>query len=189
MIKIIFYSASTPPGAIVINTTSRSDNWSKGLSPFFLGPVELYDGHVSQNCENAWQFSKIYSKHLDEDGNPSEEYWQWAKAGWADSYAHRYPMGKGVKPEFSWWNGKKLDYIAARREIYIPLYAKAVKQSKAYEMLQEEALRANDLGQDLYLRDFDGYKRENKTWEEIISDPTKKMGHAFVLAMMLEGYV
>ena len=188
MIKVLSYSAKAPYDSVVINTTSRSDNWSKGLSPFFLGPVKLYDGYVAQNVENGWQFSKCYSQHLDANGNPSEKYWQWAKEGWADSFAHRYPMGKNIKPEFSWWAGEKLDYISARSKIYIPIYSAAVKESEAFVRLQKEFEVSNKCGQDLYLRDFDGYDRGSKTWEEIISDPNKKMGHAFVLAMLLEGY-
>ena len=40
-----------------INTTSRSDNWGRELSPFFLGPVILTGAKniVSQNVENGWQ--------------------------------------------------------------------------------------------------------------------------------------
>lgn len=171
---------------MVINTTSRSTNWSKGLSPFFLGPVVLYDDFVAQNVENAWQFSKVYSQHIDQDGNPSEEYWKWACAGWADSFAHRYPMGRGVKPEYSWWDGKKLDYITARKEIYVPLYSAVVQKSEAFAQLKKEYEIATELGRDLYLRDFDAYDRGTKSWEEIMSDPSKKMGHAFVLAMLLE---
>ena len=41
-----------------INTTSKSNNWSKGLSPFFLGPCELYDSYKALNVENAWQYNK-----------------------------------------------------------------------------------------------------------------------------------
>jgi hypothetical protein len=36
-----------------INTTSRSGNWSKGLSPFFLGPVDLYGGHTAKNVSDS----------------------------------------------------------------------------------------------------------------------------------------
>ena len=35
-----------------------SQEWSKGLSPFFLGPVPLWDGMVATNVENAWQYCK-----------------------------------------------------------------------------------------------------------------------------------
>jgi hypothetical protein len=36
--------------------------------------------------------------------------------------------------------------------------------------------------------DFDAYdhKYEKLTYEQVINDPTRKMGHAFVLAMMLD---
>lgn len=43
----------TPP-AVIINTTSRSKNWSRELSPFVLGPVDLYAGLIAKNVENAW---------------------------------------------------------------------------------------------------------------------------------------
>jgi hypothetical protein len=54
------------PGFIV-NTTSKAENdWQRDLSPFHLGPCELYDGHVSKNMENAWQYSKVYKNHTGE---------------------------------------------------------------------------------------------------------------------------
>ena len=74
-----------------INTTSRSDNWSRGLSPFYLGPCNLYGGRVAQNVENAWQYSKVYHSFLDEKGEPSEEYFKWADEGWTSQKAVRYP--------------------------------------------------------------------------------------------------
>jgi hypothetical protein len=35
-------------------------------------------------------------------------------------------MGRGAKPEYSLWDGERLDYIEARKRIYAPLYARAV---------------------------------------------------------------
>jgi len=59
-----------------------------------------------------------------------EEYLNWAKNGWNDSFAHRYPIGKGIKPKFSVKLklddqnrvivDKQLSYIEARKELYIP---------------------------------------------------------------------
>lgn len=40
MIQVIGPGYKTPEG-LVINTTSRSDTWSKSLSPFFCGSVNL----------------------------------------------------------------------------------------------------------------------------------------------------
>jgi len=186
-IKVLSYSASIPDG-IIIDTTSRSKNWTRALSPFYLGPVELYDGMVSQNFENAWQFSKVYSQHT-EDGEPTDEYWKWAKKGWADSWAHRYPMGRGAIPKYSLWKGEKLGYIDARKKIYIPLYVTEVKKTEAFSKLVELAKQAGSEGKNLYLRDFDAYDniKAEMSYHDVMNCEERKMGHAFVIAMLLEG--
>lgn len=170
-----------------INTTSRSKNWSRGLSPFVLGPIECCAGIMARNVENAWQYSKVYKCHTKEDGSPSLDYFKWAKAGWLDPMAHRYPMGKGVIPEYSYWNGKKLTYVQARKEIYVPLYSKAVADTPAFAKLKD----LYEEQEELWLWDFDGYdhRKLGMDLNEVLDCAEKKMGHAFVLAMMLEGYL
>lgn len=173
-----------PEDAILVNTTSRSRDWGKGFSPFLLGPCELYGGHISKTVENAWQFAKVYKAHTDAYGEPTDEYWQWAIAGWASERAQRYPMGKGMKPEYSLWNGEKLGYVEARKRIYVPLYYKAVIGTVAYARLRvlydSEVL--------IYLWDFDGYDHAKlgMSLVDVLNCPDKTMGHAFVLARMLE---
>lgn len=187
MIYVIGPYDKAPEGALIINTTSRSDNWSRGLSPFFLGPVDLYSSHISQNVENAWQFAKVYEYYTDQNGNPDERYFKWAKDGWADKRAHRYPMGKGVSPLYSYWDGEKLTYVEARKKIYIPLYSQAVKKTPAFAQLKK--MSQGDI--DLYLWDFDGYNHKacKLTLDQVINNPKRKMGHAFVLTMLLEGAI
>lgn len=68
MIYVIGYRDKTPEGSLIINTTSRSKNWSRGLSPFFLNPGNLYGEYSAKNVENAWQYSKVYKEHLDNTG-------------------------------------------------------------------------------------------------------------------------
>jgi hypothetical protein len=119
MVKVV--GPRDPQDCTAINCTSRSRNWSKGLSPFYLGPIKLYGDYVALNMENAWQFSKVYKQHM-ENGEPTEDYFDWAVDGWNDPKAQRYPMGKGARPEYSWWDGKKLPYIEARKQIYVPLW-------------------------------------------------------------------
>lgn len=176
----------------VIVTVSKSTTWSQGLSPFILGPCKLYEDYESKNMENAWQFTKVYTEHATMDGDIHTSYWEWAKNGWASDIAFRYPMGKGRKPLFSLWkvNGefKKLDYIEARKRIYIPLYYHAVKNTEAFEKLKQKYEQLNKDGKDLYLVDFDAYRHKimHKSYSDVINNPARKMGHAFVLAMMLE---
>lgn len=187
MIHILGPGYKEPEGVEIINTTSRSKTWSKGLSPFFCGPVPLYQNFKSINIENAWQFSKVYEYYLEEDGTVGERYFRWAEDGWNDIRAHRYPMGKGVVPLYSYWDGQKLTYIEARKQIYIPLYSLAVQKTFAFKELK----KMHEEGKDLYLWDFDGYDYAalGLTFEQVINDPNRKMGHAFVIAMLLEGYL
>lgn len=176
--KFVFQTEKT------IDTTSRSKNWTKGLSPFFLGPVDLYNGYTSENVENGWQFSKVFSDHVDGDQNPTKEYFAWATYGWNLKRAIRYPMGKNIKPLYSYWNGEKLNYVEARKKIYAPLYAKAVEKTDAYKQLKE----LYDKEKEIWLWDFDNYNHRdlNMSYQDVINCSTKKMGHSFVLAMMLE---
>lgn len=187
MIRICSYRYPAPKDAVVINTTSRSTDFGKGLSPFFLGPVMLYGDYQSRNVENAWQYSKVYKAHTDKEGNPTEAYFEWAVEGWGSSRASRYPMGQGTIPLYSYWDGDKLDYIEARKRIYCPLYAKALENNiPLLERLSELYADLESKGEDLYLWDFDGYDKFDKTYEQVLNDPSRKMGHAFVVAMMLE---
>lgn len=174
-----------PEGAVVVNTTSRSSNWSRGLSPFFVGPIKLYADYESVNMENAWQYSKVYAKHIDASGDPSEKYWEWAKAGWSKRLADRYPMGRGAIPEYSFWDGQKLQYVEARKKIYIPLYSDAVRATVAFETLKK-TYEESDI---LVLQDFDAHNIDVLTFdlESLINNKNFKVGHAYVLSLMLVG--
>lgn len=170
----------------LVNTTSTAHS---GLSPFNLGPIPLYDGHVALNMENAWQYSKVYAEHADADGNPTEAYWTWARAGWANPRAVRFPMGRGAKPLYSLWKGKRLGYIEARKEIYAPLYANAVAKTTAFKELKKLYDNCVATGKPLGLVDFDGWDHVGQgiPLADVINYPKPKMGHAFVLAGLLEG--
>lgn len=184
-IKVIsLFEKTTDKNGVYVNTTSRStDKWSLQLSPFYLGPCDLYADFTAKKMENAWQYSKVYDCHLDENGDPSFEYFKWAYEGWNKPVGVRYPMGKGAIPKYSFWNNHKYDYISARKHIYAPLYVKAVVKTDAYQRLAEIA----NSDKTLYLMDFDAYRHEdlNMTLTDVLNNPKKKMGHAFVLMMML----
>jgi hypothetical protein len=176
------------PDAWVIDTTSRSNGFGKIFSPFLLGPAKLYGGFKAKNVENAWQFSKVYPNMVDDNEDPTQKYWDWAQKGWNDTYAHRYPMGKGAKPLYALWDGEKLGYIEARKKIYIPVYSTTVKKiaSRQLEIVKEESTK-----RDVYLKDFDGYsfRKMNMSYDDVINNKFWTMGHAFVIAMIVESYL
>ncbi len=173
-----------PDEYLRVNTTSKSKHWTRELSPFYIGPCPTnIEGVTSVNMENAWQYAKVYKNHVDEDGNPTEQYYNWARLGYDSVMAHRYPMGKGKVPEYSWWNGKKLGYVDARKEIYMPLYAEAVRRTEGWRILLDQYKD----GRKIALLDYDAYRHDqhHMTLHDVLHCETKKMGHAFVLACML----
>lgn len=183
-------------------TSGNKDEVMRGLSPFYLGPVECYDGLVSQTFERAWQCSKVFAGFADSSGNPLPEWFAWRDRMWADAsnedhMAIRFPAGRenanAKKTLYSYWKVdgefKRLGYIDARKHIYLPVYAKAVVKTEAYRRLC--AMR--DEGRNLLLVDFDGYNIHHPkygfTYNDAIHCPLLKMGHGFVLAMLLEGVI
>lgn len=193
-IRVVAMRASVveKPENIIVNTCSNSkESWSSDFSPFLLGPCNIpsrnapagFSGLVARNMENAWQYSKLYEKHA-KDGNPTEEWELWARSGWENPKAVRYPMGKGAVPLCSVWGNQKLGYIDARKQIYGPLYRDLVVKTPGFKQLVQ--LHNSHPGT-IYLRDFDGYDEVEKemTLTEVLNFPRRKMGHAFVLKMLL----
>lgn len=182
MIITLCYNEPLPDGFEEVNVTSRGDY--KSLSPFNKTDIYCYDNLFSKNVENAWQFSKVYKKY-DNLGEPSEEWFKWRDKGFLDSWAHRYPMGKGAIPEYSWWDGEKLGYIEARKNIYFPLYIKSIENNKDLEVLKEKVNK----GKRLAIRDFDCYnfKKIKLTLKDVINNPSLKAGHGFCVYHLLTG--
>ena len=95
---------------------------------------------------------------------------------------------------YAWWKDddtfRKLGYIDGRKHIYLPLYAKAVVKTEAFRRLVE----LRDSGKNLMLIDFGGYNPWHPhygftSYNDVIHCPLLKMGHGFVLAMLLDGVI
>jgi hypothetical protein len=193
MIKILGYQDKCSNQDIIVNTTTRSTGFGRNLSPMLLGPIETPFG-TSKNFENFWQFSKVYPIHLDNgtfDGNILSSYFEWRNKGFNYKFAHRYPMGKGAIPLFSLLGEKKLSYIDARKEIYLKYYKENIIKTHAYQELLNKYKESIEKNVDLVLIDFDAYDHRNLGYDynNVINDPRRKMGHAFVLGMLLDGFL
>lgn len=204
----VYGPRAKPPDGIRANVTSRAAasepgdavdekkdvNPFSGLSPFNTGPVSVYLGNrrlEAQKMENGWQYTKAYKKHTDAEGCPTTDHVKWAVEGFASAEAHRFPMGRGAKPEYSLWRNEKLGYQQARLLIYIPMYVEAIIKTPAartaflkLRLLHKRAIAEK---KNLALFDYDGYLHRPKgmSYVDVICSD-KKMGHAFVLAMILE---
>ena len=184
MIRALFKFAKLPSGVVVVDTTSNTHPIYAHLSPFILPapPAKCF--------ENLWQYSKVYKKHIMPiDEYPDASWYKWRDAGYANDRAVRYPMGKGAIPEYSFWNGEKLGYIEARKKIYAPKYAENVATTDSYKILHEQYAECELRNQEIILLDYDAYDHIalGMSLVDVINDPTRKMGHAFVLIMMLTG--
>ncbi len=179
ILKAQFKFDKSPPGVVVVDTTSSSSKYS-GLSPFVLSAPPAV------RFENLWQFSKVYEHQWDEILKKPNKYWhEWRDSGYSNLRAYRYPMGKSRVPVCSWWDGVALDYIEARKQIYMPEYAKNVIKTDSYKKL----LDLYAFGVDIVLLDYDAYDHEalGMTLIDVANNRERKMGHAFVLLMLLTG--
>ena len=74
-----FYTTQCPDLAerVVINLTSRNPdrNFSRQVSPFFVGPVTGPDGASADSLEVFWQVGKVFPHH-DQNGQPSSAYFE-----------------------------------------------------------------------------------------------------------------
>lgn len=169
-----------------INSTSRSKTWSVELSPFIRGPVGLWFGAPTEfayNVENGWQYSKVYKEHIGKDGLPNSSWYKWARNGFQTKGAVRYPKGKGTHPEYAYWNNQCLDYIESRKQIYIPMYKDAVRNTEAFSRLCDIYSKYKKI----IIWCYDGYNRKyyNMSIDDVINCSTRNMGHSFVLEQML----
>ena len=179
MIRALFKFANNPYSGIEIDTTSNSGEY-RDLSPFVLDATK----YGSKNFENLWQYSKVYPEHFSISMDRIKSEWKtWKEEGFANPKAVRYPMGKGRIPLFSYWKRKRLGYIEARQQIYTAIYAELVRPTESYKLL-EQIFKS---GEDIVLRDYDAYDhiKLNMSLMEVLNNPNRKMGHAFVLIMML----
>lgn len=181
-IRIVSMYTKVSDDSTAIDTTQKVGPWA-GLSPFNLTVTVADESQEPIIFENLWQFAKLYSTHATAQGEPTDEHYKWRIDGMKSKKPHRYPMGRGAKPLCSLWKGKQLGYIAARKIIYAPYYAAAVRATESYWQL----LARVKAGENVTLRDYDGYDHEAKgmTLTGVLNCYTRKMGHAFVLKALL----
>ncbi len=190
-IYAVSYRDIIPDNTKVINVTSRSTDGGEIFSPFRLGGVRSLNGYA-KNVENYWQFSKVYPEHLDSNGNIKSEYFTWRDNGFKDSYAHRYPMGKGAIPLFHLNGTDRLEYQDAKKKIYGEIYLNAVRaDKKCLSFLKHEIQNAIDGKYNLAFKDFDVsidiWNRYDNIDDIIYSN--NKTGHGYFVADMARRFI
>ena len=151
------------------------------------------------------------------DGVPNEAYAQWRKKGMNHNEAVRFPVGRKHRTECVCAYGEltdggidtehPLNYVKARKEIYLPLVADAVKKTEKFAKLS----RLLGGGENLLIVEVDGPHQESlqyyrdkygvaedflvdhsvlvttESMELLINDTKHNFGHGYCLAMTLLG--
>ena len=193
---------------VTVNVMSSSaEPWSRELSPMVLGPVAAYAGRTAVSVEVAWQYSRVYSRVLQNgklmptefahpDGSPTPQWFAWRDYNWgraefrhthADFKKHKdvirraFPKGS---VSLWYWDGHMLDRVTARREIYARLYLQYAVKTAAWQQLQTLCKQG-----DVLIYDNDGYDdiALGMTPEQTLLTPDHPWGHGTLLAFVLRG--
>lgn len=155
---------------------------------------------------------------------PNDSYWRWRERGMAANEPIRYPVGIRARstclgaimsadsvpapgddvPLDSWL----LDYVSARRQIYLPLYCQLVRPQRQFEELK----RRLESGENLLIIEVDGPHQESLPYYQekygvspdfieastilvtpdniriMLWDTKHPFGHGYCLAMALLGW-
>ena len=160
------------PGAVLADVTSHAADGLVRLSPFYPHggiPVPFSPGVEAMCVEGVWQGLKVF-EHADVD----ESLFQNATMRGLKRTVRCFgkPLGhrKGV-------NGDELlDYIEARKQIYLPTY-KWVLENRVQNII--ERLREASKSQTIVLLDYNT--------NSDVDDPRKPLSHAFLVKAYAEG--
>lgn len=197
-----FVNVDVTSGSVkkVLNPITKEKHQAYKLSPIKgdTFPVVAHDGLVFNNFEMYWQANKAFKHlgHVGEDGEPTKKFFawreKWAKVKWAKSnkYKRRLPDTKGHIPEFGYYGGKKLDYVASRK-YYVMKYFEVIKNLPVIEALKQRILN----GENVMILDGDGPPLSDYPegilvdgCEKILEkfrDTTRPFGHGYIIAIVL----
>jgi hypothetical protein len=104
--------------------------------------------------------------------------------------AIRYPHGKGARAVGHYWGetGELLDYVTARKKIYVPAYLELLARPDRCEVI--ERLRAVAFAGPVAVWDPDSYDLRSLGISDVaaaIEVVDKPFAHAFVVAMIVMG--
>jgi len=186
--------AKRPDGVKVINVTSaqaRASDFRRDFSP--MSPITgKYKGFYC--FENYWQAGKVIKNVNQKKHNA---WWLKLTKG-----KRRYPGSRGVEVLYGMYDmfplnskktGTKLDYISARKQVYVPEYYTLMSKTESFKLCSK-MVRG---GRDVVVCDFDGPRTKDglptcleltlDILKEKINDPTFPFGHGYVVAASLMG--
>lgn len=192
------------------------------FSKVFLHPIPVKERYSRYDPTIIWDYTPKGEYISPETSLPTEEWWEWRNKGFFSAYPIRYPNSYREKSKvaYTYWpdNGdymeeeipyKKLNYIEARKEVYLLQYCKLIRETKEFlflkkllseekKILIKEVDCFKDKDKSYYFRKYPQiesyYSTLNKTLrcdatslKILINDPRNSFGHGFCLAACLLG--
>lgn len=195
----------TFPGCTNVDVTSGGHKLlgpdkvpSTTLSPMRLGPVIDAQGNRAEVFENSWQGAKMWRSagHIVEgtEAEPTEKYFAFRRKIFACAKGKRRPLPKRTYgfPCAARYNGRAYGYIESRKEIYVAIYYRLIKNLPAIKAMQQMIAD----GESLMIIDGDGPPRDlypqgmemnAANWRKMIDDPHQPFGHGYVVAAVVAG--
>ncbi len=160
------------PGAMIIDVTSHADDEFVKFSPFYPHggiPIPYSNGVTSQTVEGIWQGLKVFENvGVDVHSFKITDMKNIKRTSrkFGDCLGHR----KGIRGE------EMLEYIEARKEIYLPAY-KWVLENKLKKLVT--AIRIIAKNKPVVLLDYDT--------NADVNNPKKPLSHASLIKAYIEG--
>lgn len=180
-------------GFINVDVTSASRKKvdvleARQLSPLLLGPVTMANGIRAEIFENAWQYGKCWSTHLNKDGTPNASWYSFRDKGYAKLAGARHPKRGSAKSSYYPQEGQGdvvMGYVESRKKIYVPLYAGLIRDLPIIKAMRGKNIMIIDGDgppQDKYP---EGMPMNQETWDLMINDDTTPFGHGYVVAALI----
>lgn len=93
-------------------------------------------------------------------------------------------------PSGLWWEGECLDYITARKRVYVPIYANLIRENEAFKAIKALVNK----GENVMILDLDGpplflfplgMEINMENCKTMINNPSYLFGHGYVVAALL----
>lgn len=193
-------------------TSNGPKRYAEAFSPLLIGPCLDPFGDEARFFEHLWQYSKVYPQlgHWDEEQKcPTEAWHRWRREGYPklgkNGKGYRRPpeiyrlkeRGQDWKPIGLWWDGRLLNYIESREQVYVPVYWKLV-EAKVTQVIKPTLKRGEVVTKGWMVLDYDGPVDEDHqehgmlvTVEALrakLRDPSAPFGHGYVVAAILAGF-
>lgn len=160
------------PNAVIVDVTSKGEDPMVKFSPFFpVGeiPIPFSEGEFAESVEGIWQGLKVFEHH-----DVDELKFRVTNMKGLKRTVRKYGTPKGHRKGV---NGTDLlDYITARKLIYLPVYNWVLDNKLTAEV---EELRELARTKDVILLDYET--------NGDVDDPRKPLSHAQLVKKYLDG--